>query len=226
VFSGRYKALVVEGSQSGYLGSACDYVHLNPVRAKLLRKKERLLAYPWSSFNLYLAAPEHRPKWIRTDRLLGEHGLGGDRPENRQEFEGQMERRRGEETDPEALKVFRRGWCLGSKEFKGRMLRLMEKRLGDNHSGEQRRECAEAKAEGIISKELKRLGCSDSALRGRPKCDPRKLEVAARLRRETTMTVKSIAERLNLGTPRNATVRLQEWKRKASGGQVGRWKAK
>ncbi len=27
---------LVEGSGSGYLRTACDYVHLNPVRAKLL----------------------------------------------------------------------------------------------------------------------------------------------------------------------------------------------
>ena len=36
VFSGRYKAVIVEGSGTGYLRTACDYVHLNPVRAKLL----------------------------------------------------------------------------------------------------------------------------------------------------------------------------------------------
>src|SRR3954469_3622001 len=41
VFSGRYKAVVVEGSNNGYLRTACDYVHLNPVRAKLLRAGER-----------------------------------------------------------------------------------------------------------------------------------------------------------------------------------------
>src|SRR5260221_5771018 len=31
VLSGRYKAQVVEGSGTGYLRTACDYVHLNPV---------------------------------------------------------------------------------------------------------------------------------------------------------------------------------------------------
>ena len=36
VFSGRYKALLVDGS-GGYLKTVCDYVHLNPVRAN--RKK-------------------------------------------------------------------------------------------------------------------------------------------------------------------------------------------
>jgi putative transposase len=47
VLSGRYKAQLVEGSGNGYLRTACDYVHLNPVRAHLLRPEERLLAYPW-----------------------------------------------------------------------------------------------------------------------------------------------------------------------------------
>src|SRR6186713_3056455 len=34
LFSGRYKALIVDGSGNGYLCAVCDYVHLNPVRAK------------------------------------------------------------------------------------------------------------------------------------------------------------------------------------------------
>jgi REP element-mobilizing transposase RayT len=49
VLSGRYKAQLVEGSGNGYLRTACDYVHLNPIRAKLLAPEDRLLAYPWSS---------------------------------------------------------------------------------------------------------------------------------------------------------------------------------
>ena len=35
LFSGRYKALVVDGSGNGYLRTVCEYVHLNPVRAYL-----------------------------------------------------------------------------------------------------------------------------------------------------------------------------------------------
>ena len=45
VFSGRYKALVVDGSGTGYLRTVCDYVHLNPVRARLLQPGQRLLEY-------------------------------------------------------------------------------------------------------------------------------------------------------------------------------------
>lgn len=45
------------------------------------------VAYPWSSFPLYLSAPDHRPRWLRTECLLGEHGIQRDTPAGRQEFE-------------------------------------------------------------------------------------------------------------------------------------------
>src|ERR1700757_2671429 len=99
LFSGRYKSLIVDGSGNGYLKTACDYVHLNPIRAGLVGKEDRLLAYPWSSLGGYLAAPEHRPGWIRVDRLLGEHGIQQDSAAGRQEFERHMEARRLEEMD-------------------------------------------------------------------------------------------------------------------------------
>jgi putative transposase len=123
VFSGRYKSLLIDGSGTGYLKSACDYVHLNPVRAGLLKSEDRLMAYPWSSFGLYLAAREHRPGWLRVERLLGEHGIQQDTALARKEFEMRMEARRAEESDEESLQAFRRGWCLGSPEFKARMRR-------------------------------------------------------------------------------------------------------
>ena len=42
LFSGRYKSLIVDGSGTGYLKSVCDYVHLNPARAKMLRPEQPL----------------------------------------------------------------------------------------------------------------------------------------------------------------------------------------
>src|SRR5438552_4096048 len=47
VFSGRYKALIVEGSGNGDLKTACDYVHLNPARAHLLGEAHRLASWRW-----------------------------------------------------------------------------------------------------------------------------------------------------------------------------------
>jgi REP element-mobilizing transposase RayT len=222
VFSGRYKSQLVEGSGNGYLRTACDYVHLNPVRAKLLKPDERLLSYPWSSFGAYLAAPEHRPSWVRVDRLLGEHGIQEDTAAGRERFEKWMERRRQEESDPEPLKALRRGWCLGGESFRKRMLLRLEGKLGEHHAGELHLASAEAKAERIIGEELKRRGWKEAELLKRQRGDPEKLEIAARLRRETTLSIKAIARRVGLGTSKAANVRLHKHMRggmTASSGQ-------
>ena len=211
VFSGRYKALLVEGSGNGYLKTACDYVHLNPTRAGLLGQEDRLLAYPWSSFGWYLAAPEHRPGWIRVDRLLGEHGIQEDSPAGRQEFERHLEVRRQEEEAEPDLKPLRRGWCLGSEEFRQKMLELMEGKLGENHSGQLHRETAEQKGNRVIAEELARLGWQESDLASRRKADPDKLAIAVRLRSETTLSIKWIAARVRIGSSKGAKSVLHRW---------------
>jgi len=91
------------------------------------------------------------------DRLLGEHGIERDTVAGRQEFERRMEARRAEESDEEGWQGIRRGWCLGSAEFKTGLLERLEGRLGEHHAGELKRESAESKAERIIREELKRL---------------------------------------------------------------------
>ena len=213
VFSGRYKALVVDGGGEGYLKTVCDYVHLNPVRAKLLGTEDRLVAYPWSSLGWHLAARQHRPAWMRSDRLLGAHGIDADTAAGRDELERRMEARRRAETDEQEWKALRRGWCLGSEEFKKEMIERMESGLGEHHSGELKRESAEVKAERIIREELRRLGWKAIDLTRRRKSDPGKLEIAGRVRQETTLPVKWIANRLHMGSWKSATTRLHVWKK-------------
>ncbi len=57
LFGGRHKALIVDGSGTGHLKKVCDYAHLNPARAKLLKADEALRAYRWSSWPEYLKSP-------------------------------------------------------------------------------------------------------------------------------------------------------------------------
>ena len=122
-----------------------------------------------------------------------------------------MEARRAEESDEEALAPFRRGWCLGSEEFKARMLERLEGKLGDHHAGAMRLETAEAKAGRIIQEELARLGWDAGQLQLQRKNDPRKLAIAARLRRETTLSLKAIAARVGLGSSKSANATLHRW---------------
>ena len=199
LFSGRYKALFVDGSHTGYLKTVCDYVHLNPVRAKLLRRDQRLREFRWSSFAVYLNSPSGRPSWLRTDRLLGEHGIQKDSPAGRAEFERRIELRRASEGAAPGEGAIA-GWCLGSEEFRKELLAQMTERAGAEHFGPEIRESAQAKAERLLKQELSRLGWGERELSSRPKGDPAKLEVAVRLRRETTMTLAWIAEQLEMGT--------------------------
>ena len=213
VFSGGYKALIVDGSGTGYLRTGCDYVHLNPVRAKLLRREQRLLEYPWSSFGGYLAATAHRPERLRVDRLLAEHGIQKDTVAGREQFERRMEERRAQATDDREWQPLRRGWCLGSAEFKAELLARMEGQLGEHHAGELKRESAEAKAERIIREELRRLGWTEHDLKERAKSEPAKLALAARVRRETTMTMRWLAVRLHLGSWKSFAAKLHRWRK-------------
>src|SRR5437588_890866 len=134
----------------------------------------QLHAYPWSSFGYYLAAPEHRPQWMRVDRLLGEHGLQKDSAAARREFERRTEALRLAPGQEESLKALRRGWCLGSEEFKQQKLEEIDGQVGQHHFGRMRLELAHAKAERIIREELRRLGWPEAQLAVRRKRDPRK----------------------------------------------------
>ncbi len=213
LFGGRYKALVVDAESPGYLRTACEYVHLNPVRAKLLRPEEPLRAYRWSSYPAYLERPGRRPAWLRVDRLLGELGIPKDSAAGRQRLERLMEERR-RQADPKSYTRIRRGWCWGEEAFRKELLSRVEERRGASHYGEELRESATEKAERLAREGLRKRGWTEAELAKRPKGDGAKLELAIRLRRETTMPLKWIAERLRMGTGASLSNRLSERRRK------------
>lgn len=199
LFSGRYKSLIVDGSGNGYLRTVCDYVHLNPVRAKLLTPAQSLRDFRWSSYGGYLQPPGKRAPWLRVDRLLGEMGIPQDSVAGRRQFESNMEQRRSQETG-QPWKGLERGWCLGDETFRQELLAQAEGKLGVNHYADQRQESSEEKAGRIVAEELRRLGWKQGELEKRLKADPAKVRIARRLRGETTVTLKWIAERLRMGS--------------------------
>jgi REP element-mobilizing transposase RayT len=199
LFSGRYKALIVDASGNGYLKSVCDYVHLNPVRAKLLQHQQSLESYRWSSYGDYLKAPGQRRPWLRVDRLLGEWGIPKDSPAGRRRFGQVMEHRREQETSQTDWKAVERGWCLGDDDFKAELLAQVREQRGD-HYGEELRQADHAHAQGLLQKELKQRGWTERDLVELRKADPEKLKIAGRLRQETTMTLKWIAQNLHMGS--------------------------
>ena len=180
--------------------------HLNPVRAKLLKREDSLRRYGWSSYPDYLKSPRQRPAWLRTDRLLGEWRIPADDAPGRRQFERCMEERKRQEEAKENgdWKELRRGWYLGPPDFRGFLLEKVEGKGGEQHHGLELRESAEQAAERFVSDLLAKAGRKESELEGRPKNDKVKVRIAKRLRGQTTMSWKWIAERLSMGHWRSA----------------------
>jgi REP element-mobilizing transposase RayT len=65
LFQGRYKAVLIDADT--YLQELTRYIHLNPVRAGMVRETEK---YPWSSYRAYLGL-ETIP-WLTTDWVLSQ----------------------------------------------------------------------------------------------------------------------------------------------------------
>lgn len=212
LFSGRYKALIVDGSGNGYLRSVCDYVHLNPARARLVQAEASLSSYRWSSWPEYLRSPGKRWLWLRVDRLLGEYRIAQDSAAGRRVFEQALEERRQSETS-EDYTAIRRGWCLGEETFRKELLVQMTERRGAEHYGEERLETDVAKAERILREELRKRRWPEAELAKRAKGDLAKVKIAGRLREETLVTVKWIAERLGMGTASYVNNRLYRWRK-------------
>ena len=213
LFSGRYKSLIVDGSGSGYLRTVCEYVHLNPVRAKLLTREQPLRKYRWSSFGEYLKAPSTRPAWLRVDRVLGETGIPKDSTAGRRRFEEAMEERRAEERSAQ-WKTVRRGWCLGEEPFRRELLEQVHEKAGTHHYGEEIGESVQEKARRIIAEELAKLNWEEAELGRRRKGDEGKVRIARRLRQETTVSKRWIANQLSMGTVSNVTLCLKRGRKR------------
>jgi REP element-mobilizing transposase RayT len=205
LFAGRYKSLLVDGSDDFYLRVVCDYVHLNPLRAGMLGEGMSLADYAWSSYPEYLKPQRKRAGWLRADRLFGEHGIRRDNVRGRREFCEIMTARCRQEghAEEELWTGIRRGWRFGADDFVERLSGLGHVGGGNSasHLSDALEESMEEKARGVIRAFLKNHGLGLQAIRERKKGDPVKICLAGELRRKTTMTVAWIARELNAGVP-------------------------
>jgi hypothetical protein len=91
----------------------------------------------------------------------------------------------------------------------------MKERMGAEHYGVERQETVEEHAEGMVVAELKRHRWGEGELGCRAKGDAGKVAMAERLRAETEVTVKWIAERLQMGTAGHVNHLLYQRRKRA-----------
>lgn len=206
LFQGRYKAIIVDGEDATYFRTVGDYIHLNPVRARLLGESERLESYRWSSFPAHVSPPRKRTSWLKSEWVLA--GVGeADNTRGRSAYREVMEKRAEEERAGGAieegmLKALRRGWCYGSEVFREAILEKLEAPARQEH-GNSRSGIAkchtESEAEKLISIGLKATGISRGDLHKLPKGSVQKVAIASVVKQRTVVTNAWIAGQLHMG---------------------------
>jgi hypothetical protein len=115
----------------------------------------------------------------------------------------------------------RKSWCLGSERFIRRAAEKLAGHPAAEHFGPEIHASAEIAAENIVQEEMKARGLTEQLLRQRRKSDTEKIQIAKRLREETTMTLSWIAHRLRMGT-RTYLNHLLYWDRRGKKPGVNR----
>jgi len=114
---------------------------------------------------------------------------------------------------PDANLVADMRWLLsGRTNWLNHCHNLFDPFVHKNHSGDLPKECRDAKSGRIEAEELLRLGGIEADSACRPKSNSAEQAFAARTRRETTLTIKQIAQ-VKLGTSKSANARLLRWTR-------------
>lgn len=70
LFENRYKSIICE--EERYLLALARYIHLNPIRAKILQTTAELDRYPWTGHRALIG--KVRQPWMDTDSVLAEFG--------------------------------------------------------------------------------------------------------------------------------------------------------
>jgi hypothetical protein len=196
LFGGRYKAQLIDGRKLGYLRCACDYVHLNPVRAGIVSREKKLDSFRWSSYPAY-RQPKLRPPWLRVDRLLGEHGLQNDTAATRREFDRRIKQARLKPGDDELL---RSGWKIGAEDFRDWLADKLARRGSKGERASERRETDASLAEHMVREALAKARWREVDLATQPKGQSHQSKDAQQLRVQTPMSRQWIADRLRMGS--------------------------
>ena len=235
LFGDRYKAVLVDGADTYHYRTLTDYIHLNPVRARLLKPKagQSVVDYPWSSVaGGWILPPSKRPQWLAVEEGLKRFELpdtvaGRRRMVKHLDLRAVTEviKRCGVPITPEDVDArrshLRRGWYLGSQEFAETLRKLSEKLIteGKRPSRNYRKTSAvrahdEKQAKRWLSEGLKAAGLKSRELGDLKGSDPRKLALAELLWKRTTVSQQWIAEKLAMRSAPNVSQQLRQIDRK------------
>jgi len=123
LFQGRFKAHLVD--EQGHFQAVSRYIHLNPVRASLVRSPGE---YPWSSYPGYVRGARAVP-WVTYECVLRDFGPGDEAARRRRYLQYVEAVREEPIVSPFATAV--EGMIVGSENFVRRIKSLLSDRTPD-----------------------------------------------------------------------------------------------
>jgi len=192
IFQGRYKALNVEAGRA--LGSVCHYIHLNPIRAKMMDMAQ-LKKWPWCSLQ-WILQPRKRKPWFEAEAALRQSGELADTPAGHRAYVDYLAWLSADE-EAQKNQCFERmskGWAMGSHDFQKRLLAEMD---------DARLQWVAGARELAWEKMLVELKANFSAsdMSQKTKSADWKVALAAEMKRQTTATNQWLSDALGMGNP-------------------------
>lgn len=198
VFQGRYQALLIEDAAA--LARVVNYIHLNPVRSKLV-PTEQVRAFRWSSFRRLTNG--RRDPWLTAAPWLGALGF----PDNAEGWRA-YERAllvRASIVNADEDEEFCRGWAIGTHGWRQRIAAdYAHLALGQGIGAEELRELKHARWAEALERALSETGKTRKDVTNDRKTTEWKIRIAARLRSEVAASYAWLAAELNMGRPGTA----------------------
>jgi putative transposase len=196
LFQGRYQALLVQ--DAAVLGKVVDYIHLNPVRAKIV-PPEQVRGYRWSSLGGIVKADGWTDDlgWRGGGRFDADHG-------SRKAYEDYLVEIGQDEARWEALglKGLAKGWAIGTSGWKREMAKEFgQLALNPGLERDEVKELREGGWERSVEQALARAGRQEKDLRTGPANQAWKISLASQVRREAGASLVWLAKRLGMGQP-------------------------
>lgn len=205
LFQGRYHALLIENAES--LRSVVDYIHLNPVRARIV-EPEQVANFRWSSLPKFMQG-ECFPGlvadgWLRagwTLHLYLENLIDLAKDEARQKELG--------------FDSFCKGWAIGTTGWRKALAKeYSELALSPGIGADETRALREAHWESALEQALKVRRRKEAELLTSGKTAAWKIELALHVRQSSGARIAWLAQRLQLGSPDTARSQLSLARRK------------
>jgi putative transposase len=202
VFQGRYKSLVVDRDE--YMGTLLDYIHLNPVRARIV-PVEGLRDYRWSSL-WYLFRKRKRPSCLALSSCLYYAGRLVDTPTGRKKYLSYLDclATKNQTESADKFKHLCRGWALGTKEFKKDLMNEEQVQWIES-VGKETEEARFLYWEQLLTRLLSCAGKTEADLLNDRKSATWKVIIAYHMKKHTLVTNSWLSAHLRMGRPQGVS---------------------